>query len=79
MSGIKGGSGKGSSLGAWDVAAALGLVAVAFMVDRTAPADNAKPALPPKEGRHASTAGLASEDGNRGRDAASPSDILAKS
>ena len=34
--------------------------------------------LPPKEGRRASTAGLASEDGNRGRDAASPSDIPAK-
>jgi membrane protein len=78
MSRIKSGSGKGSSLGAWDVAAALGLVAVAFIVDGTAPADNAKPALPPMDGRHASTAGLASEDGNRGRDAASPADIPAK-
>ena len=78
MSRIKGGSGKGSSLGAWDIAATLGLVAVAFIVERTAPADNTKPALPPKEGRNASTAGLASEDGNRGRDAASPSDIPAK-
>jgi membrane protein len=78
MSRIKSGSGKGSSLGAWDVAAALGLVAVAFIVDRTAPADNAKPALPPMDGRHASTAGLASEDGNQGRDAASPADIPAK-
>jgi membrane protein len=78
MSRIKSGSGKGSSLGAWDVAAALGLVAVAFIVYRTAPADNAKPALPPMEGRHASTPGLASEDGNRGRDAASPADIPAK-
>jgi membrane protein len=78
MSRIKGGSGKGSSLGAWDIAATLGLVAVAFIVERTAPVDNAKPALPPKEGRNASTAGLASEDGNRGRDAASPSDIPAK-
>jgi membrane protein len=78
MSRIKGGSGKGSSLGAWDIAATLGLVAVAFIVERTAPVDNTKPALPPKEGRNASTAGLASEDGNRGRDAASPSDIPAK-
>ena len=78
MSRIKGGSGKGPSLGAWDIAATLGLVAIAFIVERTAPADNAKPALPPKEGRHASTAGLASEDGNRGRDAESPSDIPAK-
>ena len=78
MSRIKGGSGKGSSLGAWDFAATLGLVAVAFIVERTAPADNTKPALPPKEVRSASTAGLASEDGNRGRDAASPSDIPAK-
>ena len=78
MSRIKGGSGKGSSLGAWDFAATLGLVAVAFIVERTAPADNTKPALPPKEVRNASTAGLASEDGNRGRDAASPSDIPAK-
>jgi len=78
MTRIEGGSRTGSSLGAWDIAATLGLVAVAFFVERTAPADNAKPALPPKEGRHASTAGLASEDGNRGRDAASPSDIPAK-
>jgi membrane protein len=78
MSGIKGGSGKGSSLGAWDIAATLGLLAVGFIVERTAPAHNAKPALPPSKGRHASTAGLASEDGNRGRDAASPSDIPAK-
>ena len=78
MSGIKGGSGKGPSLGAWDIAATLGLVAIAFIVERTAPTDNAKPALPPKEGRHASTAGLASEKGNRGRDAESPSDIPAK-
>ena len=77
MSRIKGGSGKGSFLGAWDIAATLGLVTVAFIVERTAAADNAKPALPPKEGRHASTAGLASEDGNRGRDAESPSDIPA--
>ena len=78
MSRIKGGSGKGPSFGAWDIAATLGLVAVAFVVERTAPADNAKSALPPKEGRHASTAGLASEKGNRGRDAESPSDIPAK-
>jgi membrane protein len=78
MSRIKGGSGKGHSLGAWDIAATLGLVAIAFIVERTAPTDNAKPALPPKEGRHASTAGLASEKGNRGRDAESPSDIPAK-
>ena len=78
MTRIKGGSRTGSPLGAWDIAATLGLVAVAFLVERTAPADNAKPALPPKEGRHASTAGLASEHGNRGRDAASPSDIPAK-
>jgi membrane protein len=78
MSRIKGGSGKGPSLGAWDIAATLGLVAIAFIVERTAPTDNAKPALPPKEGRHASTAGLASEKGNRGRDAESPSDIPAK-
>ena len=78
MSRIKGGSGKGPSLDAWDIAATLGLVAIAFIVERTAPTDNAKPALPPKEGRHASTAGLASEKGNRGRDAESPSDIPAK-
>ena len=50
MTRIEGGSRTGSSLGAWDIAATLGLVAVAFFVERTAPADNAKPALPPKEG-----------------------------
>ena len=58
MSRIRGGSGKSSFLGAWDIAATLGLVAVAVIVERTASADDAKPALPPKEGRHASTAGL---------------------
>jgi hypothetical protein len=37
MSRIKGGSGKGPSLDAWDIAATLGLVAIAFIVERTAP------------------------------------------
>lgn len=78
MSTIKGGSEKGPALGAWNIAATLGLVAVAFMVERMAPGDNAKPALPPKEDRQAAASEGRSQDGNHGRDAASPSEIPAK-
>ncbi|MBR1153591.1 YihY/virulence factor BrkB family protein [Bradyrhizobium sp. JYMT SZCCT0428] len=48
------------------------------MIDRAAPAKGAKLSLQPKESRPESPAGFAAEDGDRGRDAASPSDIPAK-
>ena len=79
MSKIAGGRRQGGSLGASDIAATLGLLAVAFMVDRVAPTKDAKLGLQPKESGHASPARLVaeSESGDRGRDAASPSDIPA--
>jgi membrane protein len=78
MSKIKGGHRRGGSLGASDIAATLGLLAVAFIVDRVAPTKGARRGLQPKESGHASLARLTAEGGNRGRDAASPSDIPAK-
>jgi len=80
MSKIAGGRRQGGSLGASDIAATLGLLAVAFMVDRVAPTKDAKLGLQTKESGHASPARLVaeSESGDRGRDAASPSDIPAK-
>ena len=78
MSKIKSERGQEGSLGGWDIAATLGLLAVAFVIERAAPAKGAEPALQPKESRHESSAGLATEDGHRGRGAKSPSDIPAK-
>lgn len=69
----------------WSLAAALGLVAVAFLWDRLSPPKNvARPdkrdALPRKEApdRDASAIGLATEGADRGREAESPSEIPAK-
>ena len=69
----------------WNLAAALGLLAVAFLWDRLAPPERLAPAkddeaLPAKENadRHASPAELATEAGNRGRHATSPAEIPAR-
>ncbi|HEY7004889.1 MAG TPA: YihY/virulence factor BrkB family protein [Sphingomicrobium sp.] len=69
----------------WNLAAALGLLAVAFLWDRIAPPERLAPAkddeaLPAKENadRHASPAELATEAGNRGRHATSPAEIPAR-
>ncbi len=62
----------------WNIAAALGVMAVAFLIDRGAPpSDDASP-MPPKEKRDASAAGLATESGDHGRHATSPTEIPAK-
>src|SRR5689334_14244834 len=68
----------GRSLSGWEVAGTLGLLALAFAVERTGPADGAGllPRRPQK--RDASAAGLALEGGDRGREAASPAEIPAK-
>ncbi|MET4023411.1 YihY/virulence factor BrkB family protein [Bradyrhizobium sp. S3.2.12] len=67
-----------SNLSAWNIAAAFGLLAVAFVIDRGAPpSDDASP-MPPQEKRDASAAGLAMESGDHGRHATSPSEIPAK-
>ncbi|MET3997044.1 membrane protein [Bradyrhizobium sp. S3.9.2] len=67
-----------SNLSAWSIAAAFGLLAVAFVIDRGAPpSDDASP-MPPQEKGDASAAGLAMESGDHGRHATSPSEIPAK-
>ena len=67
-----------SNLIGWNIAAALGVLAVAFLIDRGAPpSDDASP-MPPKEKRDASAAGLATESGDHGRHATSPTEIPAK-
>jgi membrane protein len=68
--------GRRSPLTGWSLAAALGLVAAAFLVERLAPAENE--AVPErKTKRDASAVGLTGE-GDRGRLAASPSEIPAE-
>lgn len=73
--------GRQSSL---DIAAALGLLAAAFLIARVAPAETEDTPkaenLPPKSGakRDASAAGFATEGEDRGRQATSPSEIPAK-
>ncbi|WP_249164676.1 YihY/virulence factor BrkB family protein [Bradyrhizobium japonicum] len=71
--------------GKWSVAAALGLVAVAFLWDRVVPPDHAHPpegddAFPEHRGaeRDASPSRLVTEGGDRGRHAATPAEIPAK-
>ncbi|TYM00098.1 hypothetical protein FXB40_00820 [Bradyrhizobium rifense] len=62
-------------LGGWNIAAALGLLAVALLIDRGAPpnqdADDASP-MPSKEKRGASASALSTEAENGGRHAKSP-------
>ncbi len=74
-----------TSLDGWSIAAALGLVAAAFLIERVAPADvevRPRPAkdLPPASDskRDASPTGLAIEGEDRGRKASSPAEIPAK-
>lgn len=68
-----------TTLSGWNIAAALGLLAVAVLIDRGAPPDEDRSAkLPAKQKRDASPAGLAAEGGDRGRHAASPAEIPAK-
>ncbi|MEY9161429.1 YihY/virulence factor BrkB family protein [Bradyrhizobium japonicum] len=72
---------KHASADGWSIAAALGLLAVAFVWDRMAPAEPKEGGgLEPKEdqSRHASPASLVTEGGDRGRHAMSPSDIPAR-
>jgi membrane protein len=70
-----------SSLSGWSIAAALGLMAAAFLMERLAPTDTESRPSPKdlpttsKTNRDASAAGLATEGEDRGRDATSPTDI----
>ena len=76
---------QGASLNGWSIAAALGLMAVAFLIERVAPEDKkggtqTTQGLPPQSdaSRDASPAGLATEGEDRGRQATSPAEIPAK-
>jgi membrane protein len=60
----------------WSLAAALGLLALAFLIDRPAPTE--KEALSQEASRDASPAGLAMRGKDRGRLATSPSEVPAK-
>jgi membrane protein len=64
--------------GGWSLAAALGLLAAAFLVDRLAPPENETLSPQKDESRDASPAGLMAEGKDRGRTAASPSEIPAR-
>jgi membrane protein len=68
----------GHSLRGWEVAGTLGLLALAFAVERAAPADGAGLSPRRTQKRDASPAGLAVEGGDRGRGAGSPGEIPAK-
>ena len=75
---------RGTGLDGWSIAAAFGLMAAAFLIDRLVPTDeNASPTpaedIPPQSDarRDASPAGLAAEGSDRGRDATSPAEIPA--
>ncbi|MBR0803453.1 YihY/virulence factor BrkB family protein [Bradyrhizobium japonicum] len=65
-------------LGGWSIAAALGMLAIALLLDRGAPpnedAGDASP-MPSKKQRGASASALATESKNRGRRAKSPAEI----
>ena len=67
--------GREPSFSGWSLAAALGLLAAAFLVDRVAPAHDAAAPEQPEKKRQASPAGLATESEDRGRQAKSPSEI----
>lgn len=82
---------QGAPIGGWNVLAAAGLLAVAFFWDRIAPPERtAKPERRAKAGaddafpenrqaeRDASTTELATEGGDRGRQAGSPAEIPAR-
>jgi membrane protein len=78
MSTIKGEDGQMPALSGWEIAAALGLLAVAFTAERVVPARRAEPPLKGTETQHASAAGLAAEGRDRGRGAAAPGEIPAR-
>jgi membrane protein len=62
----------------WSLAAALGLVVAAFLVERLAPAREIEPPLHADPKLDASVVDLATEREDRGRGATSPSDIPAR-
>jgi membrane protein len=73
-----------TSLDGWSIAAALGLMAAAFLIDRLVPAEQSERSAPAMDlpqsdtKRDASPAGLTLEGGDRGRHAISPAEIPAK-
>src|SRR3984957_14694889 len=69
--------GRRRDLSGWNIAAALGLVAATFLVERLAPVEN-QAVSERKTKRDASVLGLTAESKDHGRFASSPSEIPAK-
>ncbi|KRQ14691.1 YihY/virulence factor BrkB family protein [Bradyrhizobium manausense] len=67
-----------SDFGGWSLAAALGLVAAAFLWERISPPESDGLPRRREEGRDASANSLATEREDRGRDASAPSEIPAR-
>jgi len=78
MNKVEGEPRRKSAVSGWNIAETLGLLAVAFLVERAAPSNGARPTFQAKENRDVSSAGAAAEEAGRGRHAASPSEIPAK-
>jgi membrane protein len=69
---------RGAGFGRWDFAATFGLLAVAYAVDRLAPPERRELPSKGENDRGTSLANVSGEGENRGRMAATPSEIPAK-
>jgi membrane protein len=67
-----------ASPGGWSIAAALGLLAAALLMERLVPSRTEEPEQKPEARQDASAAGHATEGDDRGRQASSPSEIPAR-
>ena len=78
MNGFEGKPTRGAALSGWDIAAALGLLTVALVVERIAPAKRPGSKQRIAEKRDAPSDSLAPEEPGRGRHATAPSQIPAR-
>src|SRR5262249_4863137 len=75
MRGIEARPGERAFIGGWGGAAALAMLAAAYLLGRSVPSNDEQPWL---ETQDASVAGLAGEQADRGREAGSPGEIPAR-
>lgn len=68
--------GRRRDLSGWNIAAAFSLLAAAFLVERLAPAENE--GVPERKTKRGASAIVLTGEGDRGRLAASPSEMPAK-
>jgi membrane protein len=78
MGDVENSRGRRSNFSGLSLATALGLLAVAFLIERLTPAENEGPRSQSGSNRDTSTVGLAADDEHRGRGATSPSEVPAK-